>query len=433
MLLYALLGENRVRRKASKRRKRVAALVSRFNRWAEQRVRDDEDATVISLAPDLARIEYLGRRLADVPAVGGNEVRLYDEANATYNAIEDAIRSAKHHVHLLYYIWQPDQTGLYFRELLIDKARAGVQCRLLLDSVGCLGLGRRFVRPLLDAGVQVAFFLPLWRLRKRFSLHLRNHRKIAVVDGTIAFTGSQNIGDEYRGRLKRLSPWHDTHMRICGPAALFLAQTFAEDWLFATREHLDLDAYYHDPGHPGDSIVQVLPTGPDQDVSALSQVVFAAVSAAQESIRIEVPYFVPDPPLVSALQHACYRGVRVQIVLPTRTDAPLVLWAGRSYYAELMQAGVEVVEYDAGVLHSKIMTVDDRWCMLGSANMDVRSFRLNFEVTALVYDRLVAHQLSRGIDRHAHAGRRLTLRDAAGLPIQQEVLEGVARLFAPLL
>jgi cardiolipin synthase len=371
---YILFGSNRIPRKAGRRRRRVAHLLKRFERWAEQRVKP-AGVTDVALPEDLAPVHTLALRLGQMPAVGGNRVQVFQEANATYAALEEAIGAARQHIHLLYYIWQPDQTGTHFRDLLVRKAREGVQCRMLLDAIGCARLTRRFTRPLIDAGVQVAFFLPLRPFRKRWTLHLRNHRKIAVIDGVSAFLGSQNIGDEYRGRLKRLSPWYDSHMRIDGPGASFLQQVFAEDWLFATREDIDRDACFPPPQSAGDSVVQILPTGPDQDISVLGQIIFAAVSSAHESILIATPYFVPDPGLLMALAHACYRGVRVRMVLPTRSDAPLVLWAGRSYYPELLDAGVELFEFDAGVLHSKIITVDDRWAMLGSANMDVRRVR----------------------------------------------------------
>lgn len=433
MFLYGALGSNRVRRKAGRRRRRVAHLIARYERLAGQRAQVTGVATNVHLPDDLVALERMGQRLVQMPATEGNEVRLYEDANATYAALEEALRSAQHHIHLEYYIWQPDQTGTHFRELLVEKARSGVQCRLLLDSVGCWRLRRHFTRPLVEAGVELAYFLPFRPLRRRWSLHLRNHRKIAVIDGQVAFAGSQNIGDEYRGRLKRLSPWHDTHMRINGPAALFLQQTFAEDWFFSTRKQLEDEDYFPEPQRIGPSIVQILPTGPDQDISALAQIIFAAVSAATTSICLATPYFVPDHALRMALINACYRGVRVQLLLPTRHDLPLVLWAGRSFYAELLQAGVEIYEYDDGVLHSKIITVDDRWCALGSANMDIRSFRLNFEITALVYDQAAATQLSASAERYCARARQITLHDVWHRQLHQQLLEGAARLFAPLL
>lgn len=435
MVLYWLLGSGRLHRKVKRRRHRVAHLLAEYKDRAARHVSSDKRDVVEALRPDLVGIAQLGQRLADMPVTGGNDVRILQEANATYAALEEALRSARHHIHMEYYIWQPDETGHSFRDLVIERARAGIECRLLLDAVGCLRVGRAFLRPLLAAGVRVAFFMPLYAfpLRKRWSLHLRNHRKIAVIDGQVAFLGSQNIGDEYRGRLRDMSPWYDTHMRVSGPAALFLQQTFAEDWYLAARERLDGKQYFAEPSRPGQSLVQVLPTGPDQSFSTLGQILFAAVSSARSSIRIATPYFVPDLAVRTALAHACYRGVQVRLVLPSRSDSALSLWAARSFYAELMEAGVQIHEYDAGVLHSKLVTVDDRWCMLGSANMDARSFRLNFEITALLYDQRVATELARSIDGFFEGARRIERHDVWHPRLWRQLGEGAARLFAPLL
>ena len=435
MLLYWLLGSARLRRKARRRRRRIAYLLAEYKDRVAQHAAGDGQALDEGLSDDLAGIAKLGQRLADMPVTGGNEVRILQDANATYGALEEALRAARHHIHMEYYIWQPDETGYSFRDLVIERARAGVECRLLLDAVGSWRIGRRFLRPLLAAGVRVAFFMPLYvyPTRKRWSLHLRNHRKIAVVDGQVAFLGSQNIGDEYRGRLRELSPWYDTHMRVSGPSALFLQQTFAEDWYLAANERLDGKHYFAKPSRSGQCLVQVLPTGPDQPYSTLAQIVFGAVSSAHTSIRIATPYFVPDVAVRVALAHACFRGVQVRLVLPSRSDSALALWAARSFYAELLEAGVEIHEYEDGVLHSKLMTVDDRWCMLGSANMDARSFRLNFEITALLYDRGVATELARSIDGFCERARRIGPRDVWRGRAWQRLGEGVARLFAPLL
>ena len=435
LLAYWLLGSGRLRRKVSRRRRRLASLVTGVRRWAEPHNLPDGRAVHAELPEEEARIERLGRRLADMPATGGNEVRILQEADATYVALEEALRAARHHIHLEYYIWQPDETGRHFRALVIERARAGIECRLLLDAVGCRRLRRPFLQPLLDAGVRVRFFMPLhlFPLGRRWSVHLRDHRKIAVIDGRVAFLGSQNIGDEYRGRLRGLSPWYDTHMRIAGPGALFLQQVFAEDWYLVARERLDSEVYFPRPQPVGGSVVQVLPTGPDQGVDVLAQILFVVVSSARSSIRIATPYFAPDPAVRMALAHARYRGVQVRLILPTRSDSQLALWAARSFYGELLESGVEVYEYDAGVLHSKLVTVDDRWCMLGSANMDARSFRLNFEVTALIYDPQVAAGLARSIDGYCGTARRITPRDVWHQGLLRQVGEGAARLFAPLL
>ena len=436
LVLYWLLDSARLRRKSSRRRRRVAHLLARFQDWAERQGLGGPQAVAADLPPELVPIAQIGQRLAGVPVTAGNEVAILEEANETYAALEAAIRSARHHVHLEYYIWRADETGRHFAELLIERARAGVECRLLLDAVGSWSLRPSFLRPLREAGVRVAFFLPLRPLAagRRPSVHLRNHRKIAVVDGQVAFMGSQNIGDEYRGRRRALSPWFDTHIRVSGPAAAFLQETFAEDWYLATREPLEQEAYFPVPARRGASLVQIVPSGPDHSVSVLAQVVFAAFAAARQSIRMATPYFVPDPAVRMALASACFRGVKVRIVLPSRSDSRLALWAGRSYYPELLEHGVEIYEYGGGVLHSKLVTVDERWAMLGSANMDVRSFRLNFEITALLYDAPAAQGLSATIDRFCGGARPVRARDVwRNRPLPRRLGEGAARLLTPLL
>ncbi|MBL8878811.1 MAG: cardiolipin synthase [Phycisphaerales bacterium] len=431
--LYVVFGETRVYRKASRLRRRRLDLINRVKRWAERQFDTSAAELIGGLPPELQAIDRLGRDLLHAPPVGGNYVEFLGESDKTFAAIENAIASASRHIHMQYYIWQPDQTGYQFRELLIQKARAGIECRLLLDSVGSLRLNRRFTAPMIEAGVQVAFFLPLWHRRRRISLHLRNHRKVTVIDGRDALMGSLNIGDEYRGRLRSLSPWYDSNIRIRGPATLFLQQTFLEDWTFATREYLDPDRYLVGPTREGESIIQILPTGPDQPTPVLTHVLAAAVAAAKSSIRIAMAYFVPDPGIMLALEHAAIRGVLVQIILPTRTDAAATLWAGRSYYPELLHAGVEIYEFDAGMLHSKMVTIDDKWCMLGSANMDARSFRLNFELTALVYDPSMTQSVSAMIEHHRARARRISLFEVHNRPIVHQWIEGVARMMSPLL
>ena len=434
VVVYFLIGSDRIYRRAGRKRRRIASLLRRFQLWAEHHAQPARGELMHSLPEDLQMIERLGRRLSHLPATGGNEVHFLQEANETYAALESAIRAATEHVHLQYYIWQADETGRHFVDLLIEKAREGVECRLLLDSVGCWRFPWRMRRALEHAGVKVSFFLPMLPfMNKRWSLNLRNHRKIAVIDGRTAFLGSQNIGDEYRGRRKKFSPWYDGHLSIRGPAVLFVQQVFAEDWLFATYERLTDERYFPEPAVVGGSIVQLVPTGPEQESEALTHLIYAAVASARHSVRIETPYFVPGAAVRAALKHAAFRGVRVELVLPTRSDQPLVLWAGRSFYAELIRAGVHVYEFDQGVLHSKLMSIDDRWCMVGSANMDVRSFRLNFELTAMIYDERLTQEVTAAIEGHLKTSRQITLAGVTTRSFPRQMREGVARLFAPLL
>jgi len=431
-LLYVLLGADRIERRAARKRRHVAPVLAREPADGSIGAADAKTQSPV-LPADMAAIERLGRRLTDSPATDGNAVEIYEQADETYAAIEESIRSAQHHVYLQYYIWQADETGLRFRDLLIEMAGRGVAVRLLLDAVGCWKLTRRFLKPLRSAGVEVAFFMPLYPLRRRWSPNLRNHRKIVVVDGHTAFVGSQNIGDEYRGLRKRLSPWIDTHMRIHGPAASQLQGVFVEDWLFATRQHLTDRVYVPEVARPGASIVQIAPTGPQQHTGVLGQLLFAAFTSAARSIRIVTPYFVPGVSVREALKNAAYRGIDVELVIPSHGDHPLVLWAGRSFYRELLEAGIRIYEFDHGVLHSKIITIDDRWAMIGSANMDIRSFRLNYEVTALLYDEPLARRVSESAGETMKRSRRIRIAARERRSVGQELMEGVARLFAPLM
>jgi cardiolipin synthase len=431
LVLYGLLGSQWVVRQTQRRRQRVAHLITKLEAWSRQRA--DGTAEETDFPEDLRAIAALGRHLVDMPATRDNAVGIYQESEVTFAALEEAIRAAKHHIHAEYYIWRPDDTGYSFRDLLVEKARAGVECRLLLDSVGCFWIGRRFTRPFTEAGGHVAFFLPLRPFGKQLSPQMRNHRKIVVVDGEVGFMGSQNIGDEYRGRLKKLSPWYDTHMRLAGPAVSYLQRTFCEDWLFATRQDLAGEDYFPEPQRSGQAIVQILPTDPEQNINPLEQILFAAVSSARYKIRIGTPYFVPSPALRMAFTYARSRGVEIELVLPTRSDSMIALWAGRSFYRELLERGVRIYEYAGGVLHSKLVTVDDRWCMLGSANMDVRSFRLNFEITALIYDQGVTRELASSLQGFCHRAHEISLRELRTRPMHQEIVEGTARLLTPLL
>ncbi|MCA9244281.1 MAG: cardiolipin synthase [Phycisphaerales bacterium] len=429
-ITYLIFGSRRVRRRAIRRQWSSAGARVRFERHAQQATRGWSQS---ALPKDLRQVAQVGRRVASAAPVGGNHVDVFIEAEETFTALEQAIRAAEHHIHAEYYIWNDDETGRAFRDLLIERVKAGVEVRVLLDSVGCWRLPRGFWRPLLEEGGEVAWFLPLWNWPLRWNLHLRNHRKLVVIDGREAFLGSQNIGDEYRGRLKRLSPWYDAHMRVVGPAAGRVQQVFAEDWQFATGRGLPREKYFPTPPMAGNCVVQILPTGPDEAPDALSQMSFAAVTDATERVRLATPYFVPPPAVRIALTHAAHRGVRVQLVLPTRSDHPVVLWAGRSFYAELLSAGVEIYEFGAGMLHSKLVTVDDRWFLLGSANMDIRSFKLNYELTAVVYHSEQTRELADAIDDYIARSEPITRQVAKKRGLIGELAEGAARLMSPVL
>ncbi len=437
--IYFLLGERRVRRRARKKRKRVEpiaqaiATASRKEMREEREVSPPEVASLPLSEEGLLQLAGICTQLGSFPLTTGNKVQVFTSALEVYENLLQAIDGAEHHVHLEYYIFRPDQTGRLFRDHLVEKAREGIEVRLLLDGIGSFTTRFGFMRPLLEAGARVEVFLPAIPLRRPWHINCRNHRKIAVVDGKTAYTGSQNIGDEHRGILHPRGPWKETHLRVDGPAAQQLQDVFIEDWFFACREDLTSSEYLNLQPPQGDSLIQIVPSGPDQEESILTHIFFSALSLARESIRIRTPYFVPHPGLILALQNAAYRGVKVEIIIPSKTDNQLVLWAGRSYYQELLRSGVHIYEYEKGMLHSKTVNIDDRWSLIGSANMDVRSFLLNFEVTANIFDEKAAGVLEKEFRVDLAQCREVPLHGSTPGPILPSLLEGAARLFSPLL
>jgi cardiolipin synthase len=432
--LYLLFGSASIQRRRLRRRRRssdeFAARLARrgagANAWHLQ---EPPPELTLTAAETLAVAIRTSRRLA----TRGNVVEVFDNPSLLYDALEEAIRGARDHIHFEYYTFQPDATGRRFRDLLAQKASDGAEVRLLLDSVGSRGLNVGFLSPLTAAGARVGWFLPLGGLPPRMGFHLRNHRKIAVIDGSVAFSGGVNIGDEYRGRWARRPSWTDTHLRVQGPAVERIQEVFAEDWHFTVGEDLLADRYYPPQAPRGDAIVQVVDSGPDDPARAIHATIFHALASARERVWIATPYFVPDAAISMALAVTALRGVEVRLLLPERTDHPLVDLAAESFLPDLLAAGVQVYRYEAGMLHSKLVSVDGRWSTLGSANMDIRSFTYNFEVNLLVLSPTLARRLEAIFERDLQHSTPFTQShvDAASLPHRLAVAGG--RLLAPLL
>ncbi len=434
LFLYLLIGYMPIERKVRRRRRRRREIETALKRQAEAAVGPYDVMEVAELDPAQRSIIRMSTRLSESYVTRGNEAMIYHDSEALFLAMSLAIESAQSHVHMEYYIFAADETGRAVRDLLLRKAGQGVEVRLLLDAVGCWRLPRSFVKEMERGGIKVAFFLPWGLTRRRFHVNCRNHRKAIVVDGKVGFLGSQNIGDEYLGRRKRFAPWRDTHLRVHGPAVTQLQEVFVEDWHFATGEDLaEKNKYFPEPQLAGSHIVQIIPSGPDRRANVMHQLLYAAVSDAKHSISLITPYFVPDRAMILALESAAYRGVRVRLMLPSRSDHRIVLWAARSYYEELLEAGVEVYEYDEGMLHSKVVVVDRRWAMVGSANMDERSFRLNFELTSILYDAGLTQELVADYEALREKARRVTSEMLDRWTYFETLAAGAARLATPLM
>lgn len=427
-VLFLFFGMNRVERRRQMKQAAARSLARQF-----------PSLSAYALAPDQplgdleSRLIRLVHQADGTVSTAGNRIEVIADTNVTLRRIEEAILAANESVHLEYYIWRPDATGTRLRDLLVDKARAGVRVRFLYDGFGSLWLTRRFLRPMQDAGIDVASFLPGQSLRERWSINLRNHRKVVVVDGRVGFTGGMNIGDEYLGRNRKFGYWRDTHLQLQGPAVLQLQQVFAEDWYYATGEELIDPERYPPPSETGDVCAQVVSGGPDRDWPTFHALLFTAINEARERVTLTTSYFVPTDALLLALETAAWRGVRVRLLLAGRSAHYWTVLAGRSYYDSLLDAGVEIHEYRRGILHAKTLTVDGHWAFVGTPNFDARSLLLNFEVGVSLFDAGLAAELDAHFEadvRHARQIRPELWRRRA---LRHVLSENLCRVFAPVL
>lgn len=430
-IVYFLFGPRRLRR----RRLRYSRARNRLIQSAQHRLRKDE--VILAGFPDGAlevQLATLMKHSGQSTPVTALKIELLETGDGCFEAIETAIQAATHHIHLEYYIWQPDGIGTRLRDLLIEKARAGVQVRLLLDAIGSNSVSRRFLKPLQEAGASTAWFNPIGLARLRPNhVNFRTHRKIIVLDGKVGFIGGINICDNHSSFSSCENAWRDTHMRIDGEPVHRLQFIFLEDWYFATDQAPFEPAFFPQFSEKSSDLwLQVVESGPDNNHEAIAKFFFAAIAGAQQQILLTTPYFVPTEALTTALITAALRGVEVRILVPKKSDSRLVTAAARSYYDELVSAGIRIDEYGPPMLHAKVLVVDRRIAAVGSANFDNRSLTLNFEIMAAIYNEDIAHQLIRTFEadlqlaqQYVKPGRRASL--------GQRLFEATARLLSPLL
>jgi len=368
----------------------------------------------------------------------GNQVTLLLNGDEAFPAMEKAIGAAERSVNLLMYIFKADATGRRFRDLLAERARAGVAVRVLVDAHGSPRFTRRFAQPLLEAGAHVAWFLPSkFANLARPRINFVNHRKILVVDGATAFTGGMNLGDEYA------HTWQDVMVQIEGPAVEALQHVFLDDWYFATHEivpellplrpvRTSIPPRASLGRTARDVECAVVASGPDSE-DWIHDAYFAALAQAEKRIWIATPYFIPSPSLIMAMRTAANRGVDVRVVVPAHSDVPLVTWASRSFYSRLLHAQVHIYEYQGDVLHAKAWLVDDDQSSVGTANVDSRSFRLSFEVICLFRCRELHAALTTWHEDLVAKSRRVSLDDIRRQSRVSALLESVANLLSPLL
>ena len=385
--------------------------------------------------PDADRLEAVraGESLAGMPVLGGNHVDLLIDGEATFESIFAGIDQAQSYILVQFYIIHDDELGRALQARLIAKASQGVRAYLLYDEIGSHSLPESYKQELREAGVEVMEFNTRKGSRNRFQINFRNHRKIVVVDGRVAWIGGHNVGDEYLGKDPRFGRWRDTHVRIEGPGVLKAQLSFLEDWHWATEETPGLSWSPKPATNESDQRVLIIPSGPADTLETATLMFVHAIQSARKRIWIASPYFVPDESIMSALHLAGLRGVDVRILVPDRPDHMLVFLAAFAYFDDAMQTGARIYRYTDGFLHEKAMLIDDAVAAVGTANFDNRSFRLNFEITVFVGDDGFAKQVERMFERDFARARLMQAGEYDRKPWPFRLGVRAARLTAPIL
>lgn len=363
-----------------------------------------------------------------------NRVQVLNSGKETFDEIRAALWAAKSFIHLEYYIIEDDPLGREIADILIAKAREGVEVRMIYDDVGSWGLPRKYIHRLREAGIETQCFMRVVFPWLTSRVNYRNHRKILVVDGEVGFTGGINIAQRYIEGMKKMGPWRDTHLKLEGEAVAMLQIVFMTDWFFVTRRQLTDQAKYLPQAQIRDEcLVQIVMSGPDSDWASIMQAFFAAITHAKHHIYISTPYFTPNQSILTAIKVASLSGIDVRLVIPSRSDSKVVYWASRSYIGELIDADVKVYLYRKGFNHSKLIMIDSHFASVGTANMDIRSFEDNFEVTAMIYDHEITQQLEEYFMEDLYQSREVTREYWESRPLLHNIYENFSRLFSPLL
>lgn len=433
-ILYMVLGQNLRRRKVFKWDQNVH---SHIQMESEQQLQQLKSGTASFLSAEVQQYRKLitmNLNNSDSIYTCCNDVIVYTDGKDKFDSLLHDMAQATKHIHLLYYIIRSDALGKRIVDVLIQKAAAGVHVRVIYDASGSRKLRKHFVDRLKRAGIEMIAFFPNRLPYLTFHLNFRNHRKIAVIDGEIGYIGGFNIGDEYLGMHPRFGYWRDTHLKIRGAAVGKLQRRFLLDWNQATQQELTLHDYTIDtPDQDGDVGIQIVSSGPDSRWEHIKNGFIEIIQSAKKYVYIQTPYFIPDDSMLDVLRIAASSGVDVRIMLPSIADHPFVYWATQSYFGELLRAGVKIYRYQNGFLHAKTIVADDQVASVGTANMDVRSFRLNFEVNAFLYDAPLATKLAQIFIDDVAQSKSITIDDYNNRPLYVRIKESVYRLLSPIL
>lgn len=364
---------------------------------------------------------------------GQNQVKVLNDGEETFNEIFKQLRKATEHIHLEYYIIENGELAKELHEILVERAKAGVEIRIIYDGVGSWKLSQDYINSLREVGIKIHPFLPVQFPILTSRINYRNHRKIIVIDGKTAFVGGLNFADRYRDGIPSIGIWRDTHLMVVGEAATSLQIVFLIDWYFVRQEVL-LDKKYR-PNFKVEEhcLLQIVSSGADSDWASILQAYFSAITSAKQSIYLSSPYFMPNESILMALKTAAMSGIDVKILIPQKSDSIMTFYGTLSYIEELLEAGVKIYLYKKGFNHSKIMMVDDVISTVGTANMDIRSFEQNFEVNALIYDEAITMKLKERFITDLAQSDLIDLETWQKRSKFQKVKESLARVFTPLL
>lgn len=435
-ILYLILGQKFKKRKLSKLLGIHSSMIQDKIEEQRKQLREAEYDFAGPEVDEYSDLISMNLTTAYSLFTSQNKVSIFTDGNDKFNALIEDIKRAQNHVHLEYYIVRDDDLGRRLLKALTDKAAEGVEVRFLYDHIGSPNLTKKFFKQYRAAGGKEVAFFPSRIPYLNFKINFRNHRKLVVIDGEIGYIGGFNIGDEYLGLDKHFGKWRDTHLRISGEAVLQMQAQFFLDWNMASQEKVHYDVNYFPAtvsdfrSHIG---MQIVASGPDTEYQEIKNSYIKMIYAAKETVYLQTPYFVPDSSLLNALRTAALSGKDVRIMLPSKPDHFFVYWATQSYLENVLSCGIKVYMYQSGFLHAKTLMVDGKVASVGTANLDIRSFKLNFEMNAFIYNRIVTSELEDIFIKDMEHCHLLTLEEYEKRPLFNRFKESISRLLSPIL
>ncbi|MDF0707449.1 cardiolipin synthase [Muricauda sp. 334s03] len=431
ILLYLAFGRNRKKNKFFKLKKTKA--VSEYLAKVETYYENAHIEAPVSVKDHIKLVKAITKSSSSIPLMGNRLTPLKD-GPLTFDTIFDAIETAEKFIHIQYYIFEEGELADRFLSILERKAREGVQVHFIYDGVGSRALSKKYIASLKRAGIKVYGFLPMRLGSLLSSINYRNHRKIVIVDGLIAFTGGINVSDKYIKGDPALGVWHDMHLQLEGPIVNGLQAVFAVDWSFvSSTDDMLTPKYLSTPPDMGNSVAQIIASGPDSDFAAIHHLYFSIINMAKKYVYITNPYIIPGDALMEALRVAALGGVDIRLLVPEASDSAVVKWGVRSYFEDLLEVGAKIFLFQDGFLHSKVIVCDDQVTTIGTANLDIRSFEQNYEVNVLVYEREFSEKLRDDFLEDCKKSIQVDYQEYLKRPKMDRLKEGMAKVFSPVL